>query len=32
MLDDGDARIRWEYGQCESKGTEGVMVRIEFTP
>lgn len=28
-LDDGDSRIRWEYGQCESRGTEGVMAKIE---
>lgn len=28
-LDDGDKRIRWEYGQIESHGQPGVIVRIE---
>jgi hypothetical protein len=28
-MDDGDRRIRWEYGQCETRGAEGVIVKIE---
>lgn len=28
-LDDGDARIRWEYGQSETHGAKGVLVKIE---
>ena len=28
-LDDGDSRIHWEHGQCESRGPEGVIVKIE---
>ena len=28
-LDDGDGRIRWEYGQCETRGQEGLIVKIE---
>lgn len=30
-LDDGDQRIRWEYGQIESRGRAGVAVKIELT-
>lgn len=29
-LDDGDPCLRWEYGQHETRGAEGVMVKIEF--
>lgn len=29
QLDDGDKRIRWQYSQCETRGREGVIVRIE---
>ena len=28
-LDDGDSRIHWEHGQCETRGPEGVIVKIE---
>jgi hypothetical protein len=28
-LDDGDKRIRWQYGQIESRGQPGVIVKIE---
>ena len=28
-LDDGDKRIRFEYGQCETRGEQGVIVKIE---
>lgn len=28
-VDDGDKRLRWEYGQQHTTGTEGVMVRIQ---
>ena len=27
-LDDGDKRIRWEYGQAETRGEQGVIVKI----
>ena len=27
-LDDGDRRIRWEYGQIETRGEQGVIVKI----
>ena len=27
-LDDGDRRIRWEYGQAETRGEQGVIVKI----
>lgn len=30
-LDDGDRRIRWEYGQVESRGKTGVAVKIELS-
>jgi hypothetical protein len=30
-LDDGDPRLRWEYGQMETQGAEGVAVKIEFS-
>lgn len=29
-LDDGDARIRFEYAQCRTDGEQGVMVKIEM--
>lgn len=29
-FDDGDKRIRWEYGQIESRGQHGVLVKIEI--
>ena len=29
-IDDGDKRIRFEYGWHETKGEEGVMVKVEF--
>lgn len=29
-LDDGDKRIRWEYGQVETRGLTGVAVRIDY--
>lgn len=28
-LDDGDPRLRWEYGQVETRGAQGVAVKIE---
>ena len=28
-IDDGDSRIRWECGQIETRGQQGVMVKIE---
>ncbi len=28
-IDDGSELISWEYGQCETKGTEGVIVKME---
>ena len=28
-LDDGDRRIRWEFGQCETRGEQGVIVKIQ---
>ena len=28
-LDDGDRRIRWEYGQAETRGEQGVIVKIQ---
>jgi hypothetical protein len=28
-IDDGDERLRWEYGQVETRGAEGVTVKIE---
>lgn len=28
-IDDGDKRLRWEYGQAESRGQLGVVVKIE---
>ena len=27
-LDDADKRIRWEYGQCETRGEQGVIVKV----
>jgi hypothetical protein len=30
-VDDGDPRIRWEYGQVETRGECGVVVRMEST-
>lgn len=29
-LDDGDKRIRWEYGQIETRGKCGVIVNIQM--
>lgn len=29
-LDDGDARIRFEYAQCRTDGEQGVMVKVEL--
>lgn len=29
-LDDGDPRLRWEYSQHETRGAEGVMVKIQM--
>lgn len=26
---DDDPRLKWEYGQCETRGSEGVIVRVE---
>lgn len=28
-IDDGDPKLRWEYGQSETKGEEGVIVKLE---
>lgn len=28
-IDDGDPRLRWHYGQCQTTGTHGVLVKIE---
>jgi hypothetical protein len=28
-IDDADARIRFEYGQCETRSLRGVIVKIE---
>lgn len=28
-IDDGDPRVRWEYGQVETRGAQGVLVKIE---
>ena len=28
-LDDGDKRIRWEYGQAETRGEQGVIVKVQ---
>lgn len=28
-IDDGDPRLRWEYGQLETRGKRGVTVKIE---
>ena len=28
-IDDGDPRLRWEYGQHETRGAEGVAVTIQ---
>lgn len=30
-VDDGDGRIRWQYGQVETRGREGVCVVVETT-
>lgn len=30
-IDDGDPRISWEYGQQQTNGQEGLIVKIEFT-
>lgn len=28
-VDDADERLRWEYGQIETRGQQGTMVKIE---
>ena len=28
-MDDADPRIRWQYGQTETRGAEGVLVMVE---
>lgn len=28
-IDDADPRVKWEYGQVETRGVEGVVVTIE---
>jgi hypothetical protein len=28
-MDDGDRRLRWEYGQIETRGEQGTAVKIE---
>jgi len=28
-IDDADARVRWQYAQVQTRGQEGVLVRIE---
>lgn len=28
-IDDGDQHLRWQYGQLETKGEQGVIVKIE---
>ena len=28
-IDDRDARVRWQYAQVQTRGQEGIMVRIE---
>lgn len=28
-IDDGDGRIKFEYGQCEVHGEQGVIVKVE---
>jgi hypothetical protein len=30
-LDDGDPCLRWEYSQHETRGAEGIMVKIQVT-
>jgi len=30
-IDDGDKRISFEYGQCETKGKRGTIVKLERT-
>lgn len=29
-IDDGDPRIQWEYGQIQTNGQEGLLVKIEM--
>lgn len=29
-VDDGDRRIKWQYGQIETRGEQGVMLKIEL--
>lgn len=31
-IDDGSSRLRWEYGQVETRGEKGTAVKIERTP
>lgn len=28
-IDDGDERVRWEYGQVETRGSTGTVVKVE---
>lgn len=28
-IDDADPRVRWEYGQCETRGEIGTIVKIQ---
>lgn len=30
-IDDGSSRLRWEYGQVETRGQQGVSIKIERT-
>ena len=30
-VDDADGRVRWQYGQSETRGKEGVCVVVETT-
>lgn len=29
-LDDGDPRLRWEYGQVETRGAKGVLIAVSL--
>lgn len=29
-VDDGDPRVRWQYGQTETRGEHGALVRVEL--
>lgn len=28
-IDDADPRVRWEYGQCQTNGEQGCIVKLE---